>query len=719
MDVESAAAFVRSVGAKSVALQFPDELLTGSPAILSSLAAELRKESSSLSSKDGTVRLAILGDTSFGACCVDEVAAAHMPADAIIHYGPSCLSPPSNVPVLHVFERAAISVQAAAAAIVAAMSESSPADGDNNCLPVLLSFDTAYAHAIPDVLREVGRLLRIDTSTYQPIEEVAAPAAAVDDGDDSISARDVLTTRFTVRLVSPDPSRLAVPSYCTVAFPSATTASTAAKRTCCESSASSSNDSGSCCGSDSKASSAGQACCGAKVSQVAPVAGSSSSVAISSSDTNTQRETDSSSASYVNVLGMRVSLLPHNGSVGCGFSSVLYIGHRSSRLRAFTAQFAGAGIPVRQWDPRGDNGDPSCTLLSSSAGRLMSRRYRVIESLRGAGVIGIIAGTLAVSRHGELIAAVRAAAAAAGKACYTFLVGKLSPTKLGNFPEVDAYVLVACPEASLLDEAEEAGYVAPLATPQEALIALTSDGMGGDEDYDDDDEDDANNSDAPSSSSSLVWNGRCEFHFPTLLADVQAVIERRKRRRRGADDSTYDNGGAFLSLVAGRGASGHSSSGRMLAARPWVMAKAAPPPPSSEGSSSSTSSSSAPSSTALLAPSSSTSTALALASAAAGPNAGAGAAYLATHRQWRGLAYDYSDAVEAPTSAASTGGGGAAAKTSSSADDNGDDGNELFDGTDPQALALALYSGNSSSRLPGTAVVEGSSGRAAVYSNER
>lgn len=49
------------------------------------------------------VRLYILADTSYGSCCVDEIAAQHVNADAIVHYGSSCLSPTSRLPVIYVF----------------------------------------------------------------------------------------------------------------------------------------------------------------------------------------------------------------------------------------------------------------------------------------------------------------------------------------------------------------------------------------------------------------------------------------------------------------------------------------------------------------------------------------------------------------------------------------------------------------------------------------
>lgn len=47
----------------------------------------------------------ILGDTSYGSCCVDEVAASHIDADAMIHFGHACLSKSARLPVLYIFSR--------------------------------------------------------------------------------------------------------------------------------------------------------------------------------------------------------------------------------------------------------------------------------------------------------------------------------------------------------------------------------------------------------------------------------------------------------------------------------------------------------------------------------------------------------------------------------------------------------------------------------------
>lgn len=113
---------------KRVALQFPDEMLPHSARVYQLLARGLAvdptKPSNGLSVQrtvdkpiditaniadltvsedDSHVKLTILGDTSYGSCCVDEIAAEHVDADAVVHYGRSCLSPTARLPVVHVF----------------------------------------------------------------------------------------------------------------------------------------------------------------------------------------------------------------------------------------------------------------------------------------------------------------------------------------------------------------------------------------------------------------------------------------------------------------------------------------------------------------------------------------------------------------------------------------------------------------------------------------
>ncbi len=56
-----------------------------------------------------------------------------------------------------------------------------------------------------------------------------------------------------------------------------------------------------------------------------------------------------------------------------------------------------------------------------------------------------------------------------GRKVYTISVGKLNPAKLANFQEIDVFVLVACPENTLVDSKE---FFRPIVTPFEMELAV-------------------------------------------------------------------------------------------------------------------------------------------------------------------------------------------------------------------------------------------------------
>jgi 2-(3-amino-3-carboxypropyl)histidine synthase len=93
---------VRSTGAKRVALQFPEGLLMYSLVISDILTAFAAVE-----------RCFVLGDVTYGACCVDDLSAAALGADILIHYGHSCLVPVDEtiIPCLYVFVEIKIDVK--------------------------------------------------------------------------------------------------------------------------------------------------------------------------------------------------------------------------------------------------------------------------------------------------------------------------------------------------------------------------------------------------------------------------------------------------------------------------------------------------------------------------------------------------------------------------------------------------------------------------------
>ncbi|NXU52623.1 DPH2 synthase, partial [Turnix velox] len=130
-EMERAAAFVRGGGFRKVALQFPDELLADAAAVAARMEAATGAE------------MYVLGDTTYGSCCVDEVAAEHASAEAVLHYGPACLSPCGKLPVLHIFGRQPLDIERCAEAF----RELYP-DLQNR---VVVLSDVVYAHAMGEL----------------------------------------------------------------------------------------------------------------------------------------------------------------------------------------------------------------------------------------------------------------------------------------------------------------------------------------------------------------------------------------------------------------------------------------------------------------------------------------------------------------------------------------------------------------------------------------
>ncbi|NXL90434.1 DPH2 synthase, partial [Alectura lathami] len=80
-------------------------------------------------------------------CCVDEVAAEHASAEAVVHYGPACLSPCRKLPALHVFGQQPLGVGRCAEVF----RELHP---DRLSRVVVLS-DVVYAHAMGELEKEL------------------------------------------------------------------------------------------------------------------------------------------------------------------------------------------------------------------------------------------------------------------------------------------------------------------------------------------------------------------------------------------------------------------------------------------------------------------------------------------------------------------------------------------------------------------------------------
>ncbi|MCJ1341618.1 Diphthamide biosynthesis protein 2 [Bachmanniomyces sp. S44760] len=124
-EIQRTLAEIRRGRWRRIALQFPDEMLQDAPRVFELLHTGLKADHAARRTsspghqrpvqevgsqvqdprQDSTVdeRLYILADTSYGSCCVDEIAAEHVDADVVVHYGRACLSPTARLPVIHVF----------------------------------------------------------------------------------------------------------------------------------------------------------------------------------------------------------------------------------------------------------------------------------------------------------------------------------------------------------------------------------------------------------------------------------------------------------------------------------------------------------------------------------------------------------------------------------------------------------------------------------------
>ncbi|CAD6187725.1 unnamed protein product [Caenorhabditis auriculariae] len=92
---------IRSTGSQYVALQFPEGLL-----MYSCVIADLLEKYTSCDT-------CIMGDVTYGACCVDDYTAKSMGCDLLVHYGHSCLVPiqqTEGISMLYIFVNIQVNV---------------------------------------------------------------------------------------------------------------------------------------------------------------------------------------------------------------------------------------------------------------------------------------------------------------------------------------------------------------------------------------------------------------------------------------------------------------------------------------------------------------------------------------------------------------------------------------------------------------------------------
>ncbi|KAM9000721.1 2-(3-amino-3-carboxypropyl)histidine synthase subunit 2 isoform X1 [Sarcophilus harrisii] len=337
-ELERVQAFVLEHEAKRVALQFPDELLGDSVAVARTLEEMTG------------AKIFVLGDTAYGSCCVDVLGAEQAEADALVHFGPACLSPLSgSLPVTHVLGQRPVALERCAEAFRALHPD--PAE------PVVLLSEPSCAHA----LEALAALLR---AQYEDIVVSHPALPAVAPGWDHPPLE-----RFG-RFFPLGPGRQL-------------------------------EDYGAFYVGGSENSDSG----------------------------GTEMTPD--------LLQLLLGWTPSRP-----FSSCLPDSGR--------AQAEG---------PR--------------AVRVRARSHYLVERARDAQVVGLLAGAPGGAGHREALGHLRKLVQAAGKRAYVLSLGRPSPAKLANFPEVDVFVLLACPWRTLdrPQSGASRGFFRPMLTPYELEVA--------------------------------------------------------------------------------------------------------------------------------------------------------------------------------------------------------------------------------------------------------
>jgi diphthamide biosynthesis protein 2 len=225
-EIERTVKEIREGRWKRIALQFPDSMLVDAPRVYEQLRRGLsRAKAEQVGVKDTATatavyeitrtldgisinmesvgeeeRLFILADTSYGACCVDEVAAEHVDADVVVHYGRSCLSPPSRLPVVYVFTQRLLDVDL----LVATFKETYPERSQK----LILMADIPYSHHVPTLCDRLAEDGYTDVYATQVIHDPSSllPNRTVPLG--SSSAKDALQDWHLFHISDPPQSLL-------------------------------------------------------------------------------------------------------------------------------------------------------------------------------------------------------------------------------------------------------------------------------------------------------------------------------------------------------------------------------------------------------------------------------------------------------------------------------------------------------------------------------
>ncbi|XP_026675426.1 2-(3-amino-3-carboxypropyl)histidine synthase subunit 2 [Ceratina calcarata] len=324
-EVEKCSQWMNTCNLSKVCLQFPDHLLPNSVEIALRLESRVNK------------KVYILGDTSCGSCCVDEISAQHINADGIIHFGHACLSPTARLPSFHVLPRKEINV--------ADVIQKFKSIFTNQSERILFFYDVAYAY-------KIECMYKILSPIYKNLI-------------------------FTLL-------------NCT------------------------------------------------------------SNVGF----------TDNKGNSSVEILGRCFEL---DTDCKIGDYVAFFLGDNGKTFSGLAM-----AIPANKWYFLKNNNIVEYEALNTP---WLKRRRYLVEKLKDAKVVGIVVSTLGIKDYLEIVRMMKDIMKRKKKKSYILSVGKINPTKLANFPEIDAFIVITCPENEIFDSKD---YLKPLLLPYEVELAFNS-----------------------------------------------------------------------------------------------------------------------------------------------------------------------------------------------------------------------------------------------------
>jgi len=165
------------------------------------------------------------------------------------------------------------------------------------------------------------------------------------------------------------------------------------------------------------------------------------------------------------------ALLPKHSSPDTPVIEHVMLFIADGRFHLEAAMIANPTLRALRYDPYGK----TLTLETYETGKMKAIRKNAIHRTMDPGVktIGIILGTLGRQGNPAILGHIRSLLKRHGKKCFVLLLSEIFPVKLEKFPNVDAWVQIACPRLSV-----DWGHFfrKPVLSPYELNVALGEEG---------------------------------------------------------------------------------------------------------------------------------------------------------------------------------------------------------------------------------------------------